>query len=285
MKKVSIEENKENISDKALEKSVETTAQVSIKEKPKQDENPVKDLMTSRLDKENDKSASQKSTKEATPSGPKEKPKEKIEVSLPIFNRPAKEQDNIEEKSRAKRGRKRKGEQEKTIEISDIKKNDDEKGESKKDKDQKKVRDEEVLRHRSKLPALLPDPDAIKKTLSELNLRIFCEDGRTVISNYKAPWRSVIDGSIVALEIYQSTIIMCSLEGEVVFVSSESGMRNELSEYVGQIHSFGLFDNMMLLSTVDGIVHLRDLEKKIPDVRTDLTTISNPREVWVRLKS
>lgn len=278
MKKVSIEENKENISDKALEKSVESTAQVPVKVKLNKDENHVKDLMTSRLDKDNDKSTSQKSSKETTAPAPKEKPKEKIEVSLPMFNRPAKELENIEEKSRVKRGRKRKGEQEKAIEISE--KNDDGKDESKKDKDHKKVRDEEVLRSRSKLPGILPNPDAIKKTLSQLNLRIFCEDGRTVIANDKAPWKSVIDGSIVALEVFQSTIILCSLEGEVVFVSSESGMRSELSEYVGQIHSFALFDNMMLLSTVHGIVHLRDLKKKIPDVQADLTTIPNPRKVW-----
>jgi hypothetical protein len=283
MKKVSIEENKENISDKALEKSVESTAQVPVKVKLNKDENHVKDLMTSRLDKDNDKSTSQKSSKETTAPAPKEKPKEKIEVSLPMFNRPAKELENIEEKSRVKRGRKRKGEQEKAIEISE--KNDDGKDESKKDKDHKKVRDEEVMRSRSKLPGILPNPDAIKKTLSQLNLRIFCEDGRTVIANDKAPWKSVIDGSIVALEVFQSTIILCSLEGEVVFVSSESGMRSELSEYVGQIHSFALFDNMMLLSTVHGIVHLRDLKKKIPDVQADLTTIPNPRKVWVKLNS
>ncbi len=283
MKKVSIEENKENISDKTLEKSVEPTAEVPDKEKPKKDENLVKDLMASRLDKDNDKSTSQKNTKETTPPAPKEKPKEKIEVSLPMFNRPSKEQENMEEKSRVKRGRKRKGEQEKVIEISEIMKNNDGKEESKKDKEQKKFEEEEVLRRHSKLPGILPNPDSIKKTLSQLNLRIFCEDGRTVIADDKKRWKSVIDGSIVALEIFKSTIILCSLEGEVVFVSSESGMRGELTEYVGQIHSFGLFDNMMLLSTVHGIVHLRDLEKKIADVQADLTTISNPREVWVKL--
>lgn len=239
--------------------------------------------MSSRLEKSNDRIIPKTSAKEAPPplkEKPKERPKEKIEVSLPTFNRPAKE-DIAEEKVRGKKGRKKRGESEKIVETSDPKKSENDKDESKKQKDLKKEDSDEEIFSRKKLPGITPRPGEIKAALSSLQLRIFCEDGRTIIADEKSTWKSVIDGSIVALDVYKSEIILCTLEGELVFLSNDSGRRSELTEYVGPIHSFALFQNMMLLSTVDGTLYLRDLDRKIPDVQADLGGIPNPREVWV----
>lgn len=235
----------------------------SVPEKPKVTEKPSEEIeMPKPKEKVKDKSK-----------------KEKIEVNLD-FNKPSREGDQPEERTRRKR--KRKEEREEVV-LPIHKHNDNEEAKKNSAEEKNENNAEQIVLHvmKPKLEAIVTQPSKISGKINSFGLKIVLEDFKSIISCEKQNWNSIIDGLVVAVEIHQKKVIVCTCEGEILYISIDSGKRSELTEFVGKVHQFQVKDNKLLIVTTDGRIELRNLVTGFTDTTSDLRLIQNPRDVWI----